>query len=57
MCMFWGCITLLSFIITLPKIEEFATNRDMRICGYYHANEYYNDKDVSIETKPTHFNN
>ena len=29
------------------QIEEYATSKDMQICGYYHANEYYNDRDVS----------
>jgi len=34
------------FIVALTQIEEYATNRDMKICGYYHANEYYSDSEV-----------
>ncbi|XP_063674736.1 ER membrane protein complex subunit 9-like [Bolinopsis microptera] len=34
------------FIVALTQIEEYASNRDMKICGYYHANEYYSDSEV-----------
>lgn len=34
------------FIVALTQIEEYATSKNLQICGYYHANEYQNDKDV-----------
>ena len=32
--------------VALTQIEEYATNRSMKIAGYYHANEYCNDSEV-----------
>lgn len=34
------------FTVALTQIEEWASNKGLRICGYYHANEFCNDNDV-----------
>ena len=33
--------------VALTQIEEYATNRSLKIAGYYHANEYCNDSEVN----------
>lgn len=39
-------------IVALTQIEEYASNKSMKICGYYHANEYHADNEVgAIATK------
>eukprot|EP00116_Pleurobrachia_bachei_P009202 sb/3469464/ len=34
--------------VALTQIEEYASNRSLKIAGYYHANEYCNDSEVGF---------